>query len=149
MKTDANPTPRAEKEPRTGMSEKDQAAFTPGDEPYSLGPDSQPQQGIPPGAITQYHWVSERIYPGTERDYWLYVPQQYDPAQPACLMVFQDGKSYLSSNIRAQTVFDNLIQCGEMPVTIGLFVSPGDRGPGNPLYGGTNTTRWATAMRAS
>jgi enterochelin esterase-like enzyme len=138
METPVKPTPKAQKEPQPSMSEKDKAAFTPGEEPYSLGPDSLPQDGVPVGEITQYHWKSEFIYPGTERDYWLYVPQQYHPAQPACLMVFQDGKGYLGTSIRVPTVFDNLIQRGEMPVTIGLFVNPGDRGPGNPLYGGTD-----------
>ena len=55
---------------------------------YKLGPDSQPQEGVPQGKITQGKWVSEKIYPGTERDYWVYVPAQYDGSKPACLMVF-------------------------------------------------------------
>ena len=124
-----------------GISEKDKAAFAAGrdaDAQYTLGPDSLLQEGVPHGTITQYHWKSERIYPGTERDYWLYMPQQYDGSQPACLMVFQDGKSYLGPELNAPVVFDNLIHTGAMPVTIGLFVSPGDKGPGNPLYGGTD-----------
>jgi len=58
--------------------------------------------------------------------------------QPACLMAFQDGESYLGPDIQVPTVFDNLIHKGEMPVTIGLFVNPGDRGPGNPQYGGND-----------
>ncbi|MBZ0301486.1 MAG: esterase family protein [Anaerolineae bacterium] len=124
--------------PVQSRGEKDQAAFNAGDEPYTLGPDSVPQQGVPSGVVTQYHWKSERIYPGTERDYWLYVPKQYDGTTPACLMVFQDGAGYLGPNIQAQVVFDNLIHRREMPITIGLFVNPGDKGPGNPLYGGTD-----------
>src|SRR5512135_309032 len=119
-------------------SDRDQAAFNAGDEPYTLGPDSQPQPGVPRGEVTQFHHRSERIYPGVERDYWLYVPRQYTGAQPACLMVFQDGGGYMGPNIQAQVVFDNLIHRGDMPVTVGLFVNPGDRGPGNPLYGGTD-----------
>ena len=55
-----------------------------GDEPYSLGPDSQEQPGVPRGVVTHHRWRSEGIYPGTERDYWLYVPQQLDAAQTAC-----------------------------------------------------------------
>lgn len=108
------------------------------DEPYILGPDSLPQPGTPQGEVTRYRWESSLIYPETQRDYWLYIPRQYDPAQPASLMVFQDGESYLGSYVNAPIVFDNLIHHGEMPITIGLFVSPGDKGPGNAIYGGTD-----------
>lgn len=121
------------------MPPKDQAFFAANrvrQEPYTLGPDSQPQVDAPRGQITQFRWQSEHVYPGTARDYWLYVPQQYDGAQPACLMVFQDATLYLGSEINTPIVFDNLIHRGEMPVTIGLFVSPGDKGPGMPIYGG-------------
>jgi enterochelin esterase-like enzyme len=94
---------------------------------------------VPRGAISAHRWVSERIFPGTARDYWLYVPQQYDGSRPACLMVFQDGeREYLGPHIAVANVFDNLIQRGEMPLTIGLLVNPGDKGPGNPLYGGSD-----------
>jgi enterochelin esterase family protein len=119
--------------------QRDFATFTAsmaGDEPYALGPDSQVQPGVPHGSITHHRWRSEGIYPGTERDYWLYVPHQLDATRPACLMVFQDGELYLGPDVQAAVVFDNLIHSGAMPVTIGLFVGPGDKGPGNPLYGG-------------
>lgn len=121
-----------------GMPPKDRAAFdasVAGDEPYTLGPDSLPQEGVPRGEVNRHHWISEGIYPGTSRDYWLYVPGQYDGSQPACLMVFQDGEWYLAE-VNVPVVFDNLIHQGAMPVTIGLFVNPGDKGPGNPVYGG-------------
>lgn len=134
--TSAQATPQT-----TGMPPKDQAFFAANrvrQEPYSLGPDSQPQTGVPSGQLTQFRWESEHIYPGTTRDYWLYVPQQYDGAQPACLMVFQDATLYLGPDINTPVVFDNLIHKGEMPVTIGLFVSPGDKGPGMPIYGGAD-----------
>jgi enterochelin esterase family protein len=105
-------------------------------EPYHPGPDATRQEGVPEGQVTKYHWTSEKVYPGTARDYWVYVPQQYDPAQPACLMVFQDGALYLGPDVNAPVVFDNLIHRREMPVTIGVFVQPGDKGPGMPLWGG-------------
>jgi enterochelin esterase family protein len=93
---------------------------------YQLGPDSFPKPGVPRGTVTQHHWCSE-IFAGTERDYWVYVPSQYDPAHPAGLMVFQDGGNYIRPDgpCRVPTVFDNLIHEGAMPVTIGLFVNPG------------------------
>ena len=94
---------------------------------YQLGPDSLPQDGVPQGTVTQGKFISQKVYPGTERDYWIYVPKQYDPQKPACLMVFQDGGGYVSpkGHSRVPTVFDNLIHKGEMPVTIGVFINPG------------------------
>ncbi len=94
---------------------------------YKLGPDSMPQDGVPQGEVIKAHWKSEKVYPGTERDYWIYVPKQYDGSTPACLMVFQDGSSYVGTNgqVRVPIVFDNLIHKKEMPVTIGLFINPG------------------------
>jgi enterochelin esterase family protein len=43
-------------------------------------------------------------------------------------MVFQDGRLYLDpeGEIRASIVMDNLIDRGEMPLTIGVFVDPGE-----------------------
>jgi enterochelin esterase-like enzyme len=120
---------------------KDRAVFAANmalDEPYTLGPDSFEEAGVPRGALTRHYWVSTKIFPGTQRDYWLYVPQQYDGTRPACLMVFQDGDLYLGPQVNTAVVFDNLIHRGEMPVTIGLFVAPGDIGPGHPVYGGAD-----------
>jgi gluconolactonase len=93
---------------------------------YPLGPDSQVQEGVPRGEVTQYSWTS-KIFPGTVRDYWVYVPKQYDPAKPACVMVFQDGAGYVKpdGNWHVPIVFDNLIHKKEIPVTIGIFINPG------------------------
>src|SRR5258705_9862056 len=65
---------------------------------YEPGPDSKPQSSVPRGALTKHSFTNSTVYPGTVRDYWLYVPQQYDPAKAACVMVFQDGQSYVSTN---------------------------------------------------
>jgi enterochelin esterase family protein len=107
------------------MNEPSKEARKPGE--YPLGPDSYYQEGVPRGSIARHTWANSRIYPGTTRDYWIYVPAQYDPARPAALMVFQDGGVYADTDqgIRVPIVFDNLIQRREMPVTIGLFVNPG------------------------
>jgi enterochelin esterase family protein len=98
-----------------------------GAEPYKPGPDAFPQEGVPRGEITHHAWTNSGIYPGTVRDYWIYVPKQYDASRPAALMVFQDGSSYVGSNgdFRVPTVFDNMIHRKEMPVTIGVFINPG------------------------
>jgi enterochelin esterase family protein len=93
---------------------------------YKLGPDSDRQPGVPEGKVSKHHW-SSKIFEGTERDYWIYVPAQYDPKTPACVMVFQDGGSYQDpkGQFRVPIVFDNLIHKKEMPVTIGIFINPG------------------------
>src|SRR5262245_27396977 len=95
-------------------------------EEYSLGPDSQRQDGVPKGAVTKRTWTS-KIFPGTVRDYWIYVPTQYRPGRPAPFMVFQDGSGFVSEEgrWRVPIVFDNLIQKKQIPPTIGIFINPG------------------------
>ena len=95
--------------------------------PFVLGPDSERQPGVPRGEVVARSWDASSIYPNTERDWWIYVPAQYRDAEPAALMVFQDGALYLDETgpVRVPVVFDNLIHSGEMPVTIGVFVNPG------------------------
>ena len=84
------------------------------------GPDSQPQPGVPKGEVLHFTFDHSKIFPGTFRDYWVYVPAEYKGDRPACLFVNQDGVGW-----NAPTVFDNLIYKKEMPVTIGVFVMHG------------------------
>jgi len=94
---------------------------------YQPGPDAQPKEGAPKGKVLQRKFSSSKIYPGTERDYRVYVPALHDAKKPACVMVFLDGGNYINPNgdYRAPVVFDNLIHEGAMPATIGVFVNPG------------------------
>jgi len=93
---------------------------------YPLGPDSERHPDVPKGTVTKYTWTS-KIFPGTVRDYWVYVPAQYKSDKPACVMIFQDGGGYVAEDgrWRVSVVFDNLINKHEMPVTIGIFINPG------------------------
>src|SRR5580765_7612113 len=50
---------------------------------YSLGPDSQPQAGVPTGKVTRHRLAPGKFFPGTAHDYQVYVPAQYDAAHPA------------------------------------------------------------------
>jgi enterochelin esterase family protein len=59
---------------------------------YEHGPDSQPQEGVPEGTVTAFEWNHSAAYPGTTRRFWVHVPAQYDAAEPASLLVFQDGE---------------------------------------------------------
>ena len=95
---------------------------------YKLGPDSLRQVGVPGGEVIKMPpWTNSAIFPGTFREWWIYVPKQYDGSTAANLMVFQDGASYANTNgqYRVPVVFDNLIAKKEMPVTIGVFINPG------------------------
>jgi gluconolactonase len=94
---------------------------------YEAGPDSKPQAGVPTGEILKFVFDRSKIFPGTTREYWIYIPAQYTPDKPACVYVNQDGIKYA-----APTVFDNLISRKEMPVTIGVFVNPGKVMAANP-----------------
>ena len=97
-------------------------------EDYKLGTDSQRQDGVPQGTVTKHEWKS-RVFDNTVRNYWVYVPKQYDAAKPACVMVFQDGHAYVDEKgeFRVPIVFDNLIAKKEMPATIGIFIDPGHK----------------------
>src|SRR2546423_6307506 len=96
---------------------------------YKLGPDSQFKADVPHGRVEKFRIEESKIFPGTTRDGWVYVPAQYDASKPAALMVFQDGGGYQSTNggWRVPLVFDNLIAAKEMPVTIAIFLNPGTR----------------------
>ena len=115
------------------------AFAAPTDDVYLLGPDSQPHPGVPQGKIIGPATLPSNIFTNTTRNYWVYVPAQYDPAKPACLMIFEDGHAYLNLNgeYRIPYVFDNLIYRREMPVTIAVFVNPGH----HPGETGTNGFR--------
>src|SRR5688500_1663334 len=100
-----------------------------GEESYTLGPDSQRQDGVPKGTVSSHVHKSAGV-PGTTREYHVYVPAQYDGKSPAAVMVFQDGHTYVKEDgeLRVPVVFDNLIQKKELPVTIGIFINPGHKG---------------------
>lgn len=91
------------------------------DEQYKkLTPDSEEHPGVPKGKLEKFTWDKSQVFPGTTRQVTVYVPVQYKADKPAAVFVCQDGVQY-----KAPTVFDNLIARGEMPVTIGIFITPG------------------------
>jgi enterochelin esterase family protein len=100
----------------------------PTDDAYHLGPDSMPQPNVPQGKVLgPVSLESKKVWPGTSRNYWIYVPAQYDGKTPAALMIFQDGHFFVNpkADYRIPIVFDNLIYRREMPVTIAIFINPG------------------------
>ncbi len=113
--------------PTVRLSDADEAVFTAARsvaEPPAA-PESREQAGVPKGTLTAGRHVGKAIYPVVARDYWIYVPSQYDGRAPARLAVFQDGDSYLKRTNTA-TVLDNLIAAGDLKPTVAVFVQPGD-----------------------
>jgi gluconolactonase len=92
----------------------------PGPSGPAPGPDSQVQPGTPTGEVIKGEFTGSRVYPGTWREYHVYIPKQLDRSKPAPVMVFQDGLQY-----NAPLVFDNLIHKKEIPPMVGVFVMHG------------------------
>ena len=124
------------------------AQQNPVSETVTYGPDSQRQAGVPKGVVTKFVWKST-VFPNTIREYYVYVPAQYDGKTPAALMVFQDGHAYVKEDgdFRVPIVFDNLIHQKAMPVTIGLFINPGQHGtelPKDPFRADNRSVEYDT-----
>ncbi|MCA1685376.1 MAG: enterochelin esterase [Planctomycetia bacterium] len=102
-------------------------------EVYTEHPDSREQSDVPKGKVTQLPRFRSKVFEGTSRDWWVYVPAQSTGDAPAAVMVFQDGAGYKGF---VPTVFDNLIAKKEMPVTVGVFIQPGtfDDGKSNRSF---------------
>lgn len=90
-------------------------------------PDHEVRAGVPSGTVKEMDVWHSKVFPGTTRNWWIYVPAQYRPDGSAALMVFQDGRNYINPKgfWRAPIVFDNLIARGAMPVTLAVFINPG------------------------
>ena len=87
---------------------------------YKPGPDSLPQPGVPKGELVKGTFDQSKVFPGTVRDYTVYLPAQLDRAKPAPVMVLQDGGGF-----SAPIAFDNLIHKKEIPALVGVFVMHG------------------------
>jgi enterochelin esterase-like enzyme len=72
------------------------------------------------GELIKGEFTGSTIYPGTWREYWVYLPAGLDRTRPAPVMVFQDGLQY-----QAPVVFDNLIARNAIPKIVGVFVMHG------------------------
>ena len=97
-------------------------------------PDHSENPNVPHGTVTPMPAWESKLFPGTTRDWWIYIPAQYQPDGSAAVMVFQDGRGYqdLKGHWRVPTVFDNLIARGDMPPTVAVFINPGNDPAKNP-----------------
>ena len=98
---------------------------------YELGPLSQVREDVAKGKVEgPFVFAESRVFEETSRHYWVYLPPGFQKDEELALMVFQDGHAYVGpeGQIRAPTVFDNLIADKALPRLCGIFVNPGHRG---------------------
>jgi enterochelin esterase-like enzyme len=100
---------------------------------YPLGGDSK-VDGDMKGKLEGPFLFKSKIIENTVRKYWIYVPPTYTSDKPAAVLVFQDGARATNPNgvLRVQNVLENLIQKSHIPTTIGIFITPGQRGEDFP-----------------
>jgi enterochelin esterase-like enzyme len=98
-------------------------------EVYTTPPENKKQPGVPEGKLIEMPKWKSKIFEGTTRDWWVYVPAQYRATAPACVSVFQDGQG---AKNYTPVVLDNLIAKGEIPVTVAIFIAPGVKADGKP-----------------
>lgn len=73
------------------------------------------------GTIKQFTFQQSTVFPGTTREVTVFIPAQYDASKPACVYVKTDG-----FNSREKDLMEVMIATKEMPVTVGVFVRPGE-----------------------
>jgi enterochelin esterase family protein len=97
---------------------------------YPPTADSLPQPGVPKGKLIGPLEFHSKIIADTVRRYWIYVPAKYDPKSPPNLLVFQDGQRATNPQgpLNIPVVLDNLIAKGDIPPTLGIFITPGNTG---------------------
>lgn len=91
-------------------------------EAYLPNPDMVRRPGVPQGTLTSRGEFRSAVFAGTAREWWVYVPKQYDGKSPANIMFWCDGQWSRGS---ATVALDNLHAKGEIPTTIAVFVTPG------------------------
>ena len=87
-----------------------------------------PQPGVPKGKLFGPLEFHSKIIENTVRRYWIYVPAKYDAKNPPNLLVFQDGQRAINPQgpLNIPVVLDNLIAKGDIPATLGIFITPGN-----------------------
>ena len=134
--------------PSARTTDADEATFTAARETES--PPLPPEAAAEPtGTLVERRHTGTRVYPGVARDYAVYIPANLDPATPAALLVFQDGRFYSApEKFRATSVLDALVATGAIPPTVAVFVEPGDL-PGNaPNTRGNRSVEYDTLSPA-
>ena len=97
----------------------------PGDDTYPPHPDATRRDGVPSGRLDGPHEFRSDLFPGTVRNYWVWVPAGYDDRTgPVAQIIVQDGLGKAKGWHIPETM-DNLIDDGGMPLAVGIFVDHG------------------------
>lgn len=85
-------------------------------------------EDIPRGTTQQFKFEQSKIFPGTTRDVTVFIPAQAfipprdgEAAKPLCVYVKTDG-----FNPKEKDLLETMIATKEIPVTVGVFVRPGE-----------------------
>ena len=85
-----------------------------------VAPEINPE-AVLKGEIKDFTFSQSTIFPGTVRQVTVFIPAQYDGSKPACVYVKADGYNPVEKSL-----LETLIATKEIPVTIGVFVRPGE-----------------------
>ena len=88
--------------------------------PAPASPAAAPAANVPHGTVKDFTMTDSAIFPGTTRKVSVFIPAQYDASKPACVYVQQDG-----FNPAMKDMLEQLIAADDMPVTVGVFITPG------------------------
>jgi len=102
--------------PLAGSSVVHPSSAAPSYTPPAIDP-----KDIQQGRIETFQFTQSKIFPGTVREVTVFIPAQYDASTPTCVYVKTDGY-----NPREKANLELAIATKEMPVTVGVFVRPGE-----------------------
>ncbi len=81
-------------------------------------------EAVPKGVTKSASFSKSAIFPGSVRNFAVFIPAQYDGSKPACVYVKTDGYNPIEKGL-----LETLIAAKRMPVTIGVFVESGNLPP--------------------
>ncbi|MDE2506019.1 MAG: RICIN domain-containing protein, partial [Planctomycetota bacterium] len=89
--------------------------------PVAYVPPEIKPEDVPRGVLKEFNFTRSAVFPGTVRAVTVFIPKQYDGSRPACVYVKTDGY-----NATEKALLETMIATKEIPVTVGVFVRPGD-----------------------
>lgn len=96
------------------------------DAAYHPCAEAYPNEDVPRGSVKRFEdWASTKVYPGTKRDIWVYLPAVASDSYR--VIVFNDGAWYLGRKgpVRVCNVLDVLLANQEILPAIAVFINPG------------------------
>ena len=106
--------------------------------PYPPGPDSKPQEGVPKGERIKGVFAESKIFPGTTRDYTVYIPTQLDKSKRAPFMVLQDGMCLDTNGTLYVATALGVQFCDQAGRVNGIIARPQNKWLANIVFGGAN-----------